>query len=185
MLPADNGLAELSQESPSKRLFKLASWARRDKVLLWFAKGLDTDAGARLTFSPDLNKHMREELHRLRETRFPNLTSKGVGFGNARSIVFAHGDADLGAEDAQLSEEQLAAAAELFRDMRSAGHTMSLDEVKTRLAMGETTGAHLPYSQSCTALRAGVNAHAHTWHVRALSCIRAIERAAVCFCTVR
>lgn len=45
-------------------LWTLESWKKRDKVLVWFSKGLTADASARLTFSPELSKSMRAELHR-------------------------------------------------------------------------------------------------------------------------
>jgi hypothetical protein len=96
----------------------------------------------------------------LREARFPHLTSAGVGFGDARCIVFAHESAKLGSEHGDLSRDQAALAEALYRDMRSAGDTMSLDEVKTRLLAGEVTGAQprigfmaskVPSIQGCAA----------------------------------
>ena len=79
---------------------------------------------------------------RLRETRFKTLTSHGVGFGDARCIVFAHSSIDLAAEAGTLTEEQSAIAENLYWDMRAAGKAMSLDEVKTRIVAGELTGAN-------------------------------------------
>jgi hypothetical protein len=44
-------------------------------------------------------------------------------------------------EMASLSEEQSHLAATLYQDLRAAGENMSLDEVKTRIAADELTGA--------------------------------------------
>jgi hypothetical protein len=60
---ADPAIVLVSAEE-GKKTFCLEAWRTRDKVLAWFSKGVACDKSAKLTFSPNLNKHMRDELHR-------------------------------------------------------------------------------------------------------------------------
>jgi hypothetical protein len=61
-------------DSNGKCTYKLESWKKRDKVLAWFKKGSAADHGAKLTFSPDLNKLMRAELHRCGQATLTRAT---------------------------------------------------------------------------------------------------------------
>jgi hypothetical protein len=60
---ADPGFHFVS-DVEGKRTFCLEAWRARDKALAWFSKGITGDEDAKLTFTPSLNKHMRDELHR-------------------------------------------------------------------------------------------------------------------------
>ena len=62
-MSADNGMSS-EQVQGDKHSYELHSWNKRDKVLLWFSKGVVADPHARMAFSPSLAKHMRAELRR-------------------------------------------------------------------------------------------------------------------------
>lgn len=70
-----------------------------------------------------------------------HLQTKSIGLGDARCLVIAHPEAELGGEDPTLSDEAAATADALYRDLKAAGDSISRDEVRTRVALGELTGA--------------------------------------------
>jgi hypothetical protein len=69
------------------------------------------------------------------------LQTTSLGLGDARCIVFTRKGAAVDSTVASLDEKQTEDADSLYRSLRAAGEKMSRDEVRTRVALGEPTGA--------------------------------------------